>query len=107
MTECVDDYYLELPDGTIKQRNPFTGTQVWTVPGGPPDRWAGPSTIRVPSRTPTEPRRARSASTGTCRRRRRRRVSSTTRSVLPLLVLTPQGLAAQELTAIRAGRDAV
>ncbi|PZP18932.1 MAG: hypothetical protein DI600_08755, partial [Cutibacterium granulosum] len=23
----------ELPDGTIKQRNPFTGTQVWTVPG--------------------------------------------------------------------------
>ena len=33
MTECVDDYYLELPDGTIKQRNPFTGTQVWTVPG--------------------------------------------------------------------------
>ncbi|MDY5152525.1 Galactose-1-phosphate uridylyltransferase [Actinobaculum suis] len=23
----------KLPDGTIKQRNPFSGTQVWTVPG--------------------------------------------------------------------------
>lgn len=22
-----------LPDGTVKQRNPFTGTQVWTMPG--------------------------------------------------------------------------
>lgn len=26
-------YYRELPDGTIKQVNPFTGTKVWTVPG--------------------------------------------------------------------------
>lgn len=33
MSEDVDGYYRELPDGTIKQRNPFTGTQVWTVPG--------------------------------------------------------------------------
>lgn len=33
MGDEVDDYYRELPDGTIKQRNPFTGTQVWTVPG--------------------------------------------------------------------------
>lgn len=24
---------ITLPDGTIKQTNPFTGTQVWTVPG--------------------------------------------------------------------------
>jgi len=24
---------VELPDGTVKQRNPFTGTEVWTVPG--------------------------------------------------------------------------
>ncbi len=24
---------MALPDGTTKQRNPFTGTQVWTVPG--------------------------------------------------------------------------
>lgn len=26
-------YYRELKDGTIKQVNPFTGVQVWTVPG--------------------------------------------------------------------------
>ncbi|AXE37594.1 DUF4921 family protein [Acidipropionibacterium virtanenii] len=26
-------YYRELADGTIKQVNPFTGVQVWTVPG--------------------------------------------------------------------------
>jgi galactose-1-phosphate uridylyltransferase len=26
-------YYRELPDGTIKQMNPFSGVQVWTVPG--------------------------------------------------------------------------
>lgn len=25
--------YYEMPDGTIKQVNPFTGTEVWTVPG--------------------------------------------------------------------------
>ena len=29
-----DDHYLaRLPYGTVKQVNPFTGTQVWTVPG--------------------------------------------------------------------------
>ena len=28
-----EPYYRELPDGTIKQVNPFTGTKVWTVPG--------------------------------------------------------------------------
>lgn len=28
-----DPYYRELPDGTIKQVNPFTGTKVWTAPG--------------------------------------------------------------------------
>ena len=26
-------YYQEMPDGTIKQVNPFTGTAVWAVPG--------------------------------------------------------------------------
>ena len=26
-------YLTRLPDGTVKQRNPFTGTEVWTVPG--------------------------------------------------------------------------
>ncbi|MCD6360558.1 MAG: DUF4921 family protein, partial [Armatimonadetes bacterium] len=25
--------YYEMPDGTVKQINPFTGTEVWTVPG--------------------------------------------------------------------------
>lgn len=27
------DVLRRLPDGTVKQRNPFTGTQVWTMPG--------------------------------------------------------------------------
>ncbi|GAA1391442.1 DUF4921 family protein [Luteococcus peritonei] len=27
------DLLARLPDGTVKQRNPFTGTQVWTMPG--------------------------------------------------------------------------
>jgi len=26
-------FYYEMPDGTIKQINPFSGTEVWTVPG--------------------------------------------------------------------------
>ncbi len=26
-------YLLRMPDGTVKQMNPFTGTEVWTVPG--------------------------------------------------------------------------
>ncbi|MCL2786983.1 MAG: DUF4921 family protein [Micrococcales bacterium] len=26
------EFLVELPDGTLKQLNPFTGTQVWTVP---------------------------------------------------------------------------
>lgn len=45
-TPTPDDPLLFLPDGTVKQLNPLTGTQVWTVPGrgnrplsaaGPPD----------------------------------------------------------------------
>lgn len=28
-----DSYYNIMPDGTVKQVNPFTGTEVWTVPG--------------------------------------------------------------------------
>jgi len=28
-----DVYYHYMPDGTIKQINPFTGTEVWSVPG--------------------------------------------------------------------------
>ena len=27
------EYLLQLKDGTIKQLNPFTGTEVWTIPG--------------------------------------------------------------------------
>lgn len=27
------DFLVTLPDGTVKQRNPFTGTEVWTVAG--------------------------------------------------------------------------
>ena len=29
----VADYLTRMRDGTIKQINPFTGTEVWTVPG--------------------------------------------------------------------------
>lgn len=32
MTNLFENYY-KMPDGTIKQINPFTGTEVWTVPG--------------------------------------------------------------------------
>lgn len=28
-----DEPLIRLPDGTVKQLNPFTGTEVWTVPG--------------------------------------------------------------------------
>jgi len=28
-----DQYFLKMSDGTLKQINPFTGTEVWTVPG--------------------------------------------------------------------------
>ena len=27
------NYLMRMPDGTQKQMNPFTGTEVWTVPG--------------------------------------------------------------------------
>jgi galactose-1-phosphate uridylyltransferase len=26
-------FYNQMPDGTTKQLNPFTGTEVWSVPG--------------------------------------------------------------------------
>ncbi len=32
-TMPVSDYLIRMRDGTIKQINPFTGTEVWTVPG--------------------------------------------------------------------------
>jgi galactose-1-phosphate uridylyltransferase len=37
-------YYNQMPDGTIKQLNPFTGTEVWSVPG----RGNKPLTNEVP-----------------------------------------------------------
>jgi len=37
--------YQTMPDGTIKQINPFTGTEVWTVPG----RGKKPITNRTPT----------------------------------------------------------
>lgn len=37
--------YQTMPDGTIKQVNPFTGTEVWTVPG----RGKKPITNRTPT----------------------------------------------------------
>ena len=37
--------YYEMPDGTIKQVNPFSGTEVWTVPG----RGKKPITNRPPA----------------------------------------------------------
>ena len=27
------EFITQLADGTVKQLNPFTGTEVWTVPG--------------------------------------------------------------------------
>lgn len=33
MHPSVSEPLTRLPDGTVKQRNPFTGTEVWTVPG--------------------------------------------------------------------------
>ena len=40
-----------LPDGTIKQVNPFTGTQVWTLPG----RGARPLGVDRPAPQPLDP----------------------------------------------------
>lgn len=43
MTNLYENYYT-MPDGTIKQVNPFTGTAVWTVPG----RGSKPITNAIP-----------------------------------------------------------
>ena len=39
-----NQYFIKMQDGTIKQINPFTGTEVWTVPG----RASKPITNSVP-----------------------------------------------------------
>ncbi len=41
----LSQMYYEMPDGTIKQINPFSGTEVWTVPG----RGRKPITNRPPA----------------------------------------------------------
>jgi len=38
------NFYNIMPDGTVKQVNPFTGTEVWAVPG----RKSKPITNEVP-----------------------------------------------------------
>lgn len=54
MVALVTDPIRILPDGTIKQINPFSGTQVWTVPGRGhrPIEPAGDGVLRVESETP-------------------------------------------------------
>ncbi len=44
-------YLMRMADGTIKQVNPFTGTEVWTVPG----RGNRPIGITPPNPTPLNP----------------------------------------------------
>jgi galactose-1-phosphate uridylyltransferase len=44
MSSLFKNYY-KMPDGTVKQRNPFTGTQVWAVPG----RGIKPITNTIPT----------------------------------------------------------
>jgi len=79
----VADYLIRMRDGTIKQFNPFTGTEVWTVPGRGhrplgEDNHAGapldPATAHrsIPPGTAST---APSAKAGCSRRRRRKPVS--------------------------------
>lgn len=48
------EYLTELADGTVKQLNPFTGTEVWTVPG----RGHRPLGIPHPDPRPLDPEQA-------------------------------------------------
>ncbi len=45
LTNSYNSYYNVMPDGTVKQINPFTGTEVWAVPG----RASKPISNEVPS----------------------------------------------------------
>jgi galactose-1-phosphate uridylyltransferase len=45
------NYLIRMADGTIKQVNPFTGTEVWTVPG----RGNRPLGVSVPNPAPLNP----------------------------------------------------
>ena len=48
------NYLMRMADGTIKQVNPFTGTEVWTVPG----RGNRPLGVMPLSPRPIDPNRA-------------------------------------------------
>ncbi|MDO5633718.1 MAG: DUF4921 family protein [Micrococcus sp.] len=45
------EFITELPDGTVKQVNPFSGTEVWTVPG----RGHRPLGVERPAPQPVDP----------------------------------------------------
>ena len=45
------DWITQLPDGTVKQLNPFTGTEVWTVAG----RGNRPLGVHLPDPVPLDP----------------------------------------------------
>jgi galactose-1-phosphate uridylyltransferase len=47
------NYLMRMADGTIKQVNPFTGTEVWTVPG----RGNRPLGVSTPNPSPLDPAR--------------------------------------------------
>ncbi len=47
----VPEFLVQLADGTVKQRNPFTGTEVWTVPG----RGSRPLGMARPAAVPLDP----------------------------------------------------
>ena len=47
------NYLMRMADGTIKQVNPFTGTEVWTVPG----RGNRPLGVSIPNPMPLDPAR--------------------------------------------------
>ncbi|MDQ7993011.1 MAG: DUF4921 family protein, partial [Propionicimonas sp.] len=45
------DWLTRMQDGTVKQLNPFSGTEVWTVPG----RGNRPLGLRLPDPVPLDP----------------------------------------------------
>lgn len=51
---ATTDYLRTMADGTVKQINPFTGTQVWTVPG----RGNRPLGVATPNPQPLDPAQA-------------------------------------------------
>ena len=70
------NYLLRMPDGTVKQMNPFTGTEVWTVPGRGHRPLGNHAKSGARSTPPSTTRTAPSAASGCWRRRRKRRAWS-------------------------------